>query len=41
MNEGLLIVRLSVGLLVAAHGTQKLFGRFGAAHREPVGDADA
>jgi putative oxidoreductase len=29
MPEGLLIVRLVAGLLMAAHGTQKLFGWFG------------
>jgi putative oxidoreductase len=29
MNVGLLIVRVAVGLLMAAHGSQKLFGWFG------------
>jgi putative oxidoreductase len=29
MNEGLLLVRLIFGLLMAAHGAQKLFGWFG------------
>ena len=29
MNEGFLIIRLVIGLVMAAHGTQKLFGWFG------------
>jgi putative oxidoreductase len=29
MNEGLLLVRVIVGLLMVAHGAQKLFGWFG------------
>ncbi|HEV7918904.1 MAG TPA: DoxX family protein [Solirubrobacterales bacterium] len=29
MSTGLLILRLTVGLLLAAHGAQKLFGMFG------------
>jgi putative oxidoreductase len=29
MNVGLLLLRLTVGLTLAAHGTQKLFGWFG------------
>ena len=29
MNEGLIIIRLVVGLVMAAHGAQKLFGWFG------------
>ncbi len=36
MEIGLLILRVTVGLLVAAHGCQKLFGWFGAGHRESV-----
>ncbi|WP_263349714.1 DoxX family membrane protein [Acidicapsa acidisoli] len=29
MSIGLLLLRLAVGLTLAAHGTQKLFGWFG------------
>jgi putative oxidoreductase len=29
MNEGLLLARLAIGLLMAAHGSQKLFGWLG------------
>src|SRR3954447_13472703 len=29
MSEGLLIIRLTIGLLLFAHGTQKLFGWYG------------
>src|SRR6187551_74946 len=29
MNEGLLLARVVLGLLMAAHGSQKLFGWFG------------
>jgi len=29
MNEGLLLMRVVIGLLMAAHGAQKLFGWFG------------
>ncbi len=36
MEVGLLILRVTVGMLVAAHGCQKLFGWFGAGHREPA-----
>jgi putative oxidoreductase len=28
MNEGILLLRVAVGLLIAAHGAQKLFGAF-------------
>jgi putative oxidoreductase len=35
MNEGVLIARLVFGLLMAAHGAQKLFGWFGG-HGLPV-----
>ena len=29
MDSGLLLIRVAVGLIVAAHGAQKLFGWFG------------
>ena len=29
MDEGLLVARVALGLLMAAHGAQKLFGWFG------------
>lgn len=29
MNTGLLILRIVTGLLLAGHGSQKLFGTFG------------
>ena len=29
MSTGLLIIRLAIGLTLAAHGAQKLFGIFG------------
>lgn len=35
---GLLLVRIVVGLLMAAHGTQKLFGWFGGYGLRPTGD---
>jgi putative oxidoreductase len=38
LDLGLLIARLIVGLLVAAHGTQKLFGWFGGYGLEATGD---
>lgn len=38
MTVGLLIIRLTVGALISAHGAQKLFGWFGAKHREPITD---
>jgi uncharacterized membrane protein YphA (DoxX/SURF4 family) len=36
MNIGLLILRLTVGLTLAAHGTQKLFGSVGLGLTPPV-----
>ena len=35
---GLLVVRVVVGLVMAAHGTQKLFGWFGGYGLRPTGD---
>ena len=29
MDSGLLLLRVTIGLLMAAHGSQKLFGWFG------------
>jgi len=37
MDVGLLILRLTVGLTLAAHGTQKLFGWFGGPGIDAVG----
>jgi putative oxidoreductase len=37
MDQGLLLARLVFGLLMAAHGTQKLFGWFGGAGLSGVG----
>ena len=37
MQSGLLILRLSLGLLMAAHGSQKLFGWFGGHGLTAVG----
>jgi putative oxidoreductase len=37
MNEGLLVARLVFGLLMAAHGSQKLFGWFGGHGLSGVG----
>lgn len=36
---GLLLIRAPAGLLLAAHGTQKLFGWFGGGGREATGEA--
>jgi putative oxidoreductase len=38
MNEGLLLARLVFGLLMAAHGSQKLFGWFGGHGLTAVGN---
>jgi putative oxidoreductase len=37
MDFGLLLLRLTVGLTLAAHGTQKLFGWFGAPGPDAIG----
>src|SRR6266571_698314 len=37
MDIGLLLLRLAVGLTLAAHGTQKLFGWFGGPGLDAVG----
>jgi putative oxidoreductase len=37
MDTGLLILRLTVGLTLAAHGTQKLFGWFGGSGLDGTG----
>jgi putative oxidoreductase len=37
MDLGLLLLRLTVGLTLAAHGTQKLFGWFGAPGLDAIG----
>ena len=39
MDIGLLLLRLSVGLTLAAHGTQKLFGWFGGPGLDGTGKA--
>jgi putative oxidoreductase len=37
MDIGLLLLRLTVGLILAAHGTQKLFGWFGGPGLDAIG----
>ncbi len=37
MEIGLLFLRLTVGLTLAAHGTQKLFGWFGGPGLDAIG----
>jgi len=37
MDIGLLLLRLTLGLTLAAHGTQKLFGWFGGPGLDPTG----
>jgi putative oxidoreductase len=37
MDIGLLLLRLTAGLTLAAHGTQKLFGWFGGPGLDAVG----
>jgi putative oxidoreductase len=37
MDIGLLLLRLAVGLTLAAHGTQKLFGWFGGPGLNAIG----
>ena len=37
MDIGLLLLRLTVGLTLAAHGAQKLFGWFGGPGRDVTG----
>ena len=41
MEIGLLILRLTVGLTLAAHGTQKLFGWFGSPGLDSIGQSFA
>src|SRR5882762_11866695 len=38
VNIGLLFVRVAVGLMMAAHGTQKLFGWFGGYGLQKTGE---
>ena len=37
MDTGILLLRLIVGLVMAAHGSQKVFGWFGGAGPDGVG----
>src|SRR5882762_10132244 len=39
MDIGLLLLRLTVGLILAAHGGQKLFGWFGGSGLDATGEA--
>src|SRR2546428_13651082 len=39
MDIGLLLLRLTVGLTLAAHGRQKLFGWFGGSGLDATGEA--
>ena len=41
MDIGLLLLRLTVGLILAAHGSQKLFGWFGGPGLDATGEGMA